>query len=93
MKKLLILLSALSVSLVYANETVNLDKQTVMCGDYKLTNKSTESDVIKHCNIKKLETEDHIIHKEQEVKFEATTQVLMKCEFSANKVDKCKIDD
>jgi len=93
MNKLLILISGLSVGLAYADSNINLDKQTVTCGSYKLSNKSTASDVLKYCNVKKFGEENHLIHKEQEVKFEANTTVKMKCEFSGNKVDKCKIDD
>jgi hypothetical protein len=93
MKKLLILISGLSVGVAYADSKINLDKQTVTCGSYKLNTKSTASDVLKYCNVKKFEEENHIIHKEQEVKFEANTTVKMKCEFTSDKIDECKIDD
>lgn len=93
MKKLFILLCGLSVGIANADEKINLDKQTVMCGSYKLTGKSTASDIMKNCNVKKYEEEKHLIHNEQEIKFDATTTTKMKCEFSGNKLEKCKIDD
>ena len=81
------------VGVAYADEKINLDKQIVMCGSYKLTSKSTASDIMKNCNVKKYEEEKHLIHNEQEIKFDATTTTKMKCEFSGNKLEKCKIDD
>lgn len=93
MKKILILLAGLSISIAYADGKVNLDKQNVTCGSYKLTTKSTASDVLKYCKVSKYEEENHLIHKEQEAKFEATATIKMKCEFSGNKVKKCKIDN
>lgn len=92
MKKNLILLCGLFTCLAYADGKVNLDKQSVTCGNYKLTNKSTASDIMKYCAVKKYEDENHLIHTEQEIKFEATITTKMKCEFSGDKLEKCKID-
>lgn len=94
MKKLAVLISVLSIGSAYADSKINVDNQKVTCGNYQLSNKTTASEVIKYCNVKEMKEENHIIHKEQEVKFIATTTVAMKCEFSKKgKLDKCKLDD
>lgn len=91
-KTLLTMSLVFSVSFCYASSKINLDKQTVMCGNYKISIKTTTSDVLKYCDIKKLEKQKYPIHDEQEIVFNAHTTVKMKCEFSNNQVEKCKID-
>ena len=91
--KLFMLLVCFSVGFAYADNKINPDKQNVTCGSYKLSSKTSASDVIKYCHVKEMKEENHILHKEQEIKFDAVTIVTMKCEFSKGKLDKCKLDD
>jgi|GEM_PF-4395296 len=98
MKKVFILLIGLAISIAYADsDTVNVDLQTVTCGNgYKITGKSTVSDITKNCNTESLKDKHALLDKNkgQEIKFKATTTVDMECRFDAKgQLTKCKLDD
>jgi len=81
----------------YCDDKVNVEMQTVTCANnYKLTSKSTVADITKNCNTEELKNKHGLINKNkgQEIKFKATTEVDMKCQFDNNGLLKtCKIDD
>ena len=96
MKALLLTLGVLS-SLAYADDKVNVDTQAVTCANnYKITSKTTIADITKNCNTEELEKKHRLIYKNQgqEIKFKATTEVEMKCQFDNNgQLKTCAIDD
>lgn len=91
-KSLLILILGFGATFCYAGSKIDLDKQNITCGNYKLSSKTTASDVLRYCQVKKLEKQKYPTHDEQELVFNARTTVKMKCEFSHNQVEKCKTD-
>ncbi len=96
-KLLLISISVLTFNAYADSDTINVDLQTVTCGNnYKITSKSTVADITKNCNTEDLKTKHALLEKNkgQEIKFKATTTVDMECRFDAKgQLTKCKLDD
>ncbi len=93
MKKVIFFVISFAISAVYADRTLNLDTHKINCGNYTLSSKTTASDIVKNCPVEKLKTKNHLVRKETTVKFRATTEAIIKCEYHGNKLDECKIDD
>lgn len=94
MKKILLGLIALGVTCVYADQMVNLQHDKIMCGNYRISEKSTVNELNKHCKPYDTDHDMENGQKELELNFYSTAPHQdMKCIFLDGKLNYCKIDD
>ncbi len=110
MKKLLLIIGAFSIGMAYADHDLPLDlnKDNIVCGKYKLSSTSKLQDVMKNCNpneYKKLDGYQHCRHhggcqaidesaKWIKLEFYPTNRHdEVTCYFANDKIKDCEIDD
>lgn len=94
MKKLLVLIASFGMfSNVFADHDLNLNKATLSCGSYKISNKSTIAEINKNCKVVKSKTEKEHGNTEQKVIFATDNGSVIKCSFKNDKLHKCKMND
>lgn len=95
-KHLKLLIPLLLISASFAETSIDLQKQPILCANYQITEKSLPFDIAKNCKVKEIKRKSSwIFNQHLKVKFYSDNieDKLISCDFKNNKLVKCELEN